>query len=393
MAETVVVLETRVVCGEGGGPDKTILNSLQFLTGADYRTICAYMHPPEDPGFAQLRAKARAWGAPLLSVCDPGPWDLQVIPRLLGICRRERVAIRHGHDYKSNALGLLLRRFWPMRLVTTVHGGVKWTRRTPLYYKIDELCLPHYEAVICVSADLRERCLARKVSPQRGLLIENAIDTEEYSRKRAVAKAKRSLDVRAGRSVIGTVGRLSAEKGFDLLIQAVAGIVKDGLDVELRVVGEGDEKAALQALADRLGIGDRVLLLGYRADTRSVYEALDLFVLSSLREGLPNGLLEAMAMEVPVIATRIAGIPRLLEDERTGLLVEPGSVPELTQALRRFLRDSKLRDGFRRAGRRRIDERYGFAARMRKVRALYDTLLGRATSSGACRSSEAKAAS
>jgi len=80
------------------------------------------MHPPNDPGFAQLRAKARAWQAPLLSVADRGFWDLGVVPRMLNICRRERVAVWHGHDYKSNALGLLLRRFWPMKLVTTVHG-------------------------------------------------------------------------------------------------------------------------------------------------------------------------------------------------------------------------------------------------------------------------------
>src|SRR5438067_1964725 len=146
-----VVLETRVVAGSGGGPDKTILNSPRFLTAAGYRMLCAYMHPPGDPGFEQLRHRAAALDAPLLSVPDRGPWDCAVIGRLLHICRRERVSIWHGHDYMSNALGLLLRSFWPMRLVTTLHGWVKHTRRTPLYYRVDELCLPHYEAVISVS--------------------------------------------------------------------------------------------------------------------------------------------------------------------------------------------------------------------------------------------------
>src|SRR5262249_30979458 len=112
----MTVLEARVVCGSGGGPDKTILNTPRFLTAAGYHTLCAYMHPPGDPGFAQLRHKALAWQAPLLSVPDRGPWDWQVVWHLLQICRRERVSIWHGHDYKSNALGLLLGRFWPMRL-------------------------------------------------------------------------------------------------------------------------------------------------------------------------------------------------------------------------------------------------------------------------------------
>src|SRR5262249_44155089 len=145
-----VVLDARVVSGTGGGPDKTILNSPRYLAPAGYRMLCAYMRPPGDPGFEQLRAKAQRWGAPLVEIDDRGPWDWRVPAELLPVCRRERVQVWHGHDYKSNALGLLLARFWPMRLVTTVHGWVKHTRRTPLYYRIDRLCLRHYEAVICV---------------------------------------------------------------------------------------------------------------------------------------------------------------------------------------------------------------------------------------------------
>src|SRR5437879_2941553 len=182
-AETPVVLDARVVSGSGGGPDKTILNQPRFLEPAGYRNLCAYLHPPGDPGFEQLRHKAAAWRAPLIAVPDRGPWDWRVVPALLRVCRRERVRIWHGHDYKSNALGLLLRRFWPMRLVTTVHGWVKQTRRTPLYYKIDKWCLPHYESVICVSEDLRDRCLSYGVPADRCVLIENAIDTEQFSRR------------------------------------------------------------------------------------------------------------------------------------------------------------------------------------------------------------------
>src|SRR5207302_4278363 len=95
-AEMPVVLDTRVVAGSGGGPDKTILNSPRFLTAAGYRMLCAYMHPPGDPGFEQLRAKARSWQAPLISVPDRGPWDWRVAPRLLDGCRRGRVAIWIG---------------------------------------------------------------------------------------------------------------------------------------------------------------------------------------------------------------------------------------------------------------------------------------------------------
>jgi glycosyltransferase involved in cell wall biosynthesis len=371
-----VVLDVRVVSGSGGGPDKTILNQPRFLEPAGYRNVCAYMYPPEDPGFEQLRLKARAWEAPLVAVPDRGPWDWRVFPELLRVCRRERVQVWHGHDYKSNALGLLLRRWWPMRLVTTVHGWVKHTRRTPLYYRIDRFCLPRYERVICVSPDLEQECLALGVPAERCALVENAIDVEEFSRQRSVEEAKAQQAMSPGRLVVGAVGRLSAEKGFDLLIRAADRLLAGGIDLDLLIVGDGDEQPRLQELIGQLGRGDRIRLLGYRADLRGLYEAMDCFALSSLREGLPNVLLEAMALEVPVVATRIAGVPRLIGDGVNGLLVNPGSVDELAGALGRVLLDPDLRGRLGRAGRETIETRYSFAARMDRVRDIYDELLG-----------------
>jgi glycosyltransferase involved in cell wall biosynthesis len=370
-----VVLDTRVVTGPGGGPDKTILNSPRFLSAAGYRMLCAYMHPPGDPGFEQLRQKAVLAQAPLYSVADRGPWDWRVISQFLQICRRERVEIWHGHDYKSNALGLLLRRFWPMRLVTTVHGWVKQTRRTPLYYKIDELCLPRYEAVICVSQDLYKRCRACGVPAQRCLLIENAIDTQDYSRQIGTEEAKRRLGQPPECCLIGAVGRLSDEKGFDVLIRATDQLLRSGAQVELVIIGEGDAKERLQALIAALGRQEQIHLLGYRADTKALYSAMDIFALSSLREGLPNALLEAMAMEVPVVATRVAGIPQLIQDGQNGLLVEASSADGLTAALSRLLADPPLRTRLQQAARRTIENHYSFAARMQRIRALYDDLL------------------
>jgi glycosyltransferase involved in cell wall biosynthesis len=373
--EKCVVLDARVVCGTGGGPDKTILNSPRYLADEGYRMVCAYMHPPEDPGFGHLQHKAMAWRAPLHSIPDRGPWDWRVATRLLSLCRRERVTIWHGHDYKSNALGLMLRPFHAMRLVTTVHGWVKHTRRTPLYYGIDRLSLPYYERVICVSEDLREHCLAAGVSEQRCLLIENGIDTQNFSRTLEPGEAKRRLGIPADRLVIGAVGRLSAEKGFDLLIQAVDRLLAQGLDIELRIAGDGDQVGPLHDLIASLGRQDRVRLLGYCPEPLGLYQAMDVFALSSLREGLPNVLLEAMALEVPVVATRVAGIPRLIVDGENGLLVEPGSAEALSRSLARLLQDAGLRARLGPAGRQTVEAGYDFRVRTQKIRALYDELL------------------
>jgi glycosyltransferase involved in cell wall biosynthesis len=265
-----------------------------------------------------------------------------------------------------------------MRLVTTVHGWVHQTRRTPLYYWIDRVCLPRYEEVICVSEDLRQRCLDCGVPLEHCTLIENAIDTEEFRRRRSPEEAKALLGLTPGRFTVGAVGRLSAEKGFGVLIRAVNLLVKQGIDVELIIAGTGYEQPQLQQLTAELGLSTRVHLLGYRPDVRELYEAMDVFALSSYREGLPNVLLEAMAMEVPVVATRIAGIPRLIRDRENGLLVEPGDADGLAAGIAQFLVDRDQAVRVREAGCRTVREKYGFAARMKSIEALYHNLVSRA---------------
>lgn len=368
------VLHVRVVSGEGGGPEKTILNSPRFLEGFGYQAACVYLHPEGDPGFAQIRRLAEKWNAPLIAIPDRGPLDFRVVRRLLEVCRSQQTAIWHGHDYKSNALGLVLRRFWPMRLVTTVHGWVKFTRRTPLYYAVDRYCLRRYERVICVSPDLVDQCLAARTPRRNCVLIENAIDTEEYQRRWTTAEAKRRLGLAPDRLLIGAIGRLSEEKGFDLLIRCVHRLLEEGLDCELAIVGAGDQEAHLTRLIAESGRGDRIRLLGYRTDVPELLQAFDLFALSSLREGLPNVVLEAMSLETPVVSTSVAGLVRLIQDGENGLLVPPANEAELTGALRRMLLDGELRRRLAVAGRRTIEERHSFARRMEKMRALYAEL-------------------
>lgn len=372
-----MVLHTRVVTGEGGGPEKTILNSPRFLTNHGYRSLCAYMHPPDDAGFTSLKERAATCGAGLVSIPDRGIRDLRVVKQMLQVCRREQVSIWHAHDYKSNALGLLLRRFWPMHLVTTVHGWVRVTRKTPLYYWIDRQCLKRYERVICVSDDLRQTCLSNGVSADRCRLVDNAIDTEQYRRTLDVSRAKAEVALPRERFVIGAVGRLSAEKAFDLLIRVVARLIENGHDVELVIAGEGDERDLLEELIASQPDPTRFRLLGHRSDVMQLMQAMDLFVLSSLREGLPNVLLEAMALEVPVVATRIAGVPRLVSSGENGLLVPAGDEQEMCDAIRSLLTDRSRCNDYALAGRRTIEERFSFAHRMQEMAGIYDELTGR----------------
>lgn len=370
-----VVLHARIITGSGGGPDKTILNSPRYLTQLGYACWCAFLRPPNDEGFSVIRSRSAHWKAPLIEIEDRGAFDWRILTAMLKVCRSQKVNIWHAHDYKTNLLGILLRRRHPMRLVTTVHGWVEYTWKTRLYYLTDRFSLPRYDKVICVSEDLRQTCRQLGVPESKCLLIENAIDTEQFRRGQTIARAKEQLNWPATRWLIGAVGRLSAEKGFDRLIQATALLVRGGADVGLIIAGNGSERAALQALVDELGMTDRIRLVGFQSDLRPIYEAMDVFALSSLREGLPNVVLEAMALEVPVVATSVAGVPRLIDHGVNGWLVPAGDVAILAQTIGDALSNPAQLASAAAAGRRTIESNYSFAVRMQKMASVYDQLL------------------
>lgn len=372
-----MVLHVRVVTGHGGGPEKTILNSPRFLRPLGYDAKLAYLHPPDDPGFAGIRDRGHELDADVISVPDRGPFDLGLVRRLARVCRQHQVAIWHGHDYKSNLLGLLVRMMWRMELVTTLHGWTNLTGRTPYYVKIDKWCLPFYRAAICVSEDLLVECERLGLRDERCHLVHNAIDTEDYRRCRTVESAKQELGFGTGEILLGAVGRLSPEKGFDLLIRAIADLRNEGQRVCLAIAGDGAAQAELQKLIDSLGAADYVRLLGHVSDPRLLYQAMDAFVLSSLREGLPNVVLEALSLETPVVATRVAGIPKMLTHEVDGILVEAGSIEPIKDAIRRVVGDQGLRQRLAIAGRALVERRYSFARRMERMVSIYDEVLGR----------------
>lgn len=371
------MLHTRVVTGAGGGPDKTILFSAPFLADTEYWLAAGYMHPPGDAGFEAVRKRAADAGCPFIGIPDAGPLDRSVIRTLLDVCRRYNVRVWHGHDYKSNAIGLMLRPFWNMKLISTVHGWVKQTNRTPLYYAVDRWCLPYYHHVICVSDDLVQAIRKLGVPEERCSLILNAIDEKAFARKFPAAQSplRQEHGTPPGRLVIGAVGRLSAEKAFNNLIRSVHTLVREGLDVELWIAGDGDARADLENLIDHLGLRDRVKLLGFCLDTIALYHAMDVFALSSLREGLPNVVLEAMSMGVPVVSTAVAGVPRLIRDGESGLLVPIADVESLSAALRKVVSDAALRHALAEAGRKVIEREFGFRQRMLLEKAVYDRVL------------------
>lgn len=369
-----MILHTRVVTGTGGGPEKTILNSPRYLRKYGFDSACLFMRPPGDAGFTVLEKKAAAADAEIIGVDDQGPFDWRVIRSCVRVCRDRQVTVWHAHDYKSNFLGLLVRRFHPMHLVTTAHGWVRFTSRTPLYYRIDRFCMKRYDEVICVSKDLYDACEKSGVADDRLQLIDNAIVLEDYAGLQTTTSDRARLGFDSGTIVLGAVGRLSEEKGFHHLIDAVSRLIREGHRVGLVIAGEGHLRQQLQSQIDELQLGSQIRMSGFLADPREIYQGIDVFVLSSLREGLPNVVLEAMASRRAVVATACNGIPRLVQDDVNGIIVRPDSVESLYDGISRCLRSDALRQRLADAGRQTIEDQFCFDRRMQKVIQVYGKL-------------------
>ena len=368
------MLHTRVVTGNGGGPEKTLLNSPRFLRRNGVDSACLFMRPPGDEGFRALEAKAAAAKAEIIGVDDRGPFDVNVVRECIRICRRRNVDVWHGHDYKSNALGLLVSRFHPMHLITTAHGWVRFTWRTPVYYCVDRFSMKRYDQVICVSQDLYDRCHNSGIVEDRLSLIDNAIVVDDYDPSPPRADERASFQCAADDIVLAAAGRLSEEKGFHHLIDAVARLHAEESPVKLLIAGEGHLREQLQQQIKQRHLQNHVKLVGFLQDPRTLYRAADVFVLSSLREGLPNVVLEAMATKRAVVTTKVNGIPRLVQNGHNGIVVNTDDVDSLHSGIRQMLSSPEQRRHYAAQGLRTVQEQFCFETRIKKIVDVYRRL-------------------
>jgi glycosyltransferase involved in cell wall biosynthesis len=368
------VLHVRVVTGAGGGPDKTILRSAKYADPQRLRMAAAYLYPKGDAGMATIKSLAKQLRCPLFAIAEKGAVDASALHRLLKLCQELRVTIWHGHDYKSDLLGLVLRRFYPMKLVTTVHGFVRKDLRTRLYCWLDDLALPHYDHVIAVSPPLVRHCLDHGVPTEQLSYIPNAIELAEFTRSLDRTNAKANLGIPDAAPVIGAISRFSPEKGVDRAIHLLANLQQQFPLAQLHLVGDGPQKEGLQSLARRLHVEHAIRWCGWQADTRPFYEAMDMLLLPSHTEGLPNAVLEAMAMKVPVAATDVGAVSDLLDHGRCGIILEPLHHDTWTAPVAHLLNSTPQQHTVVAAAHQRIERHFTFERRMHRVLAIYDRL-------------------
>jgi glycosyltransferase involved in cell wall biosynthesis len=371
-ARPVRILELRSVTGAGGGPEKTILNGAHLADPARFAVTVCYLRAARDAK-CDIAARAAALKLDYVEIEEESSYDPLVWTQLRRLAYERGIDIVHAHDYKTDLLALLLARAEGVIPITTAHGwtGHSWRERR-LYYPVDKQLMRRFKFVIAVSDQIRSELIRAGVQEERVRVILNGIDPDAFQRDRTKeASAREAMRVSARDIVVVAAGRLESQKRFDLLIEACAHVHRRHPALRLLIAGEGSLRSELEQLAGRVLPG-ACTLLGHCRDIRPLHHAANLFVQSSDYEGTPNSVLEAMALETPVVATAAGGTAQVAVHGLHALIVPPGDVTALAAAIERAIVDPTATNERVARARRRVKGSLSFANRMAAVESIYD---------------------
>jgi glycosyltransferase involved in cell wall biosynthesis len=325
-----------------------------------------------------LGAMLEERGFPVVEMGKRGRVHPAMLLRLARLLREWKIDIVHCSVFTANLWGRLagILAGTPV-LIAHEQSTVSLEKRSRR--QIDRLLAPFTWRVLTVSEDLRRRVLREeRLSPRRVEILFNAVDEEAISRAAASATAcPPGLEKWRGENafprppIVGAVGRLEYRKDHLTLVRAAARVLERRPEAVFLLAGEGPDRPKIEAELRALGLEGRFVLLGERADIPALLRAFDVYVLSSITEGLSLSILEAMAAGCPVAATRVGGNPELLDEGRAGLLCEAGDVEGLASILLELLDDADKRGTLARAAKRRVRETFDIHPVARRLEDLY----------------------
>lgn len=383
MAGRIRVLHpiTRLIVG--GAQENTLLTA-QLLNPDDWAVDV--VTGPQTGSEGSLIETARARKIPLIIepslVREVNPLqDLRALFRLTRLMRQGKYAIVHTHSSKAGIVGR-----WAAKLagapviIHTVHGWGHHDHQPPLvrayYILLEKLTLPITDKLIVVSPRNIEKGMADGIGkPDDYVVIRSGIELDRFGHPQTSrAETRAAWRIPADAPVVGAVTRLSPQKGPLDFVRAAAAVMGAVPDAWFLMVGDGPMRGEVEGLARELGLAERLVLTGLRRDVPELMAAMDLFALSSLWEGLPRVLPQAMATGLPIVATAIDGSSEAIDEGVNGLLTPPGDPQALAQGVIRLLRDPALARRMGEAGRARAAE-FDVRTMVAQIDALYRALL------------------
>jgi glycosyltransferase involved in cell wall biosynthesis len=361
-----------------GGPERQMLGLAHSLAG-DCRT--AFLLFAEGGRCAEFAEHARQQGFETVELANDTPRLRRAFHEVVEQLRGRRADVLCCHGYKANLLGRLAARRCGIPAVAVSRGWTGESARVRLYERLDRWNLRWMDRVVCVSEGQAVKVRRAGVAAERISVIRNAVRAERFARPDpAEREAMEKMFPRRPRYLVGAAGRLSPEKGFEVLLEAAARLAAKDLPVGFLHFGDGPLRDALQRRTHALSLGDRFLLAGFRGDLDQLMPCFDVLALPSFTEGMPNVVLEALAAGVPVVATAVGGTPEVIENGVSGHLVPAGDPEALAQRIGDVLADEAARKRMGQRGRQRILDEFTFEAQARQYAQLFDELISQGVS-------------
>jgi len=359
-----------------GGAERVVVDLACHLDRDKYRTVVVYLE-----GDGELEVELQDADIEVIRLPDRAKTDPRTCIALYQLMRRRRIEILHSHIPRPGFWGLSSAYFakTPVRVYTEHNVQMYQFPLQQLYPAIVRFATD----IICVSDRVRKSLHARY--PKMGhklVTIRNGIRADRMVQARGRSRVREEFGFQHEAAVICNVANLREAKAHDQLLKAFARARQALPGPKLLIVGTGHLEQRLRALADRLGISADVAFAGRRSDIPDLLVASDLFVLSSIREGLPITILEAMASGLPVVTTDVGGCAEAVQDGTTGLVVPPNSPDLLAKAIIRVLNDRQLASKMGAAGRARVAECFSLQGFVEQHERLYEAALARTVKRG-----------
>ena len=363
-----------------GGAPRSVLATAEGLRAKGYE-VCVVSGPPSgEEGSLVEEARNRGIEPRLLPALkrEVAPVDdLLALFQLYCMICKGRYRIVHTHLSKAGILGRLAARWAGVPVVVhTYHGdvlqGYFGQLMSGVFLAWERLIARYTDRLIAVSHEGLRRYVGYRVAPaDKFVPVHNGIAVEQFR------YAEESQAPSAPDEIVGAVSVLIPVKGLECFLEAAGLLVRTRPHVKFVVVGGGRMMPELVDRASSLGLSDRVTFTGLRSDVGQVVRTFDVFVLSSLSEGTPLALMEAMACGVPAVATRVGGIPEIVVDGETGILVPRANPRALAEAVAALLDDPARARGMGRAARRRVVRDFAVEGMVERIDAVYRELLER----------------
>ena len=297
--------------------------------------------------------------------------DLSLAGKIRRYIRENHIDVLHCHGYKEDFYSLLANPGIPM--VATNHLWKRTMFRSKLYARLDAFMLRFFDQVVGVSDEIVAEMDRLGIS--HPVKIANGVDTERFHPGAPAPDSFQTPPRTPGKRTLGMISSLTPEKGHRVALQAIRDVVENFPDLRLLIVGDGIIREELYRQVSELGLDSHVVFLGKRRDIPEILSAIDIFILPSYKEGLPIALLEAMAAGKAVIATRVGENANVVIPHETGILIEPGDVKQLAEALEELFIDRTLLQRLGDNARAEVEARYSSRIMARLYCELYTSVI------------------